>query len=168
MPCQAVQYQSRTPLTDDEHDFAIAYTQCPSWGRSRRVYLLDSGAEGGHLHFQSAADLPEDIQFRRNERNRIFPEHPVTKLSFDAASLSKMESFAEGLSLPLLLGEFIGGFDGTRHYLRIERAMTAVEFHWWEDLPERWLPLEKIISVLVNPFESSHDAGLRSADFKEM
>lgn len=39
------------------------------------------------------------------------------------------------------------GLDGTTTTVRIERGMNSVEFSWWEDPPEEWKNLERLIQL---------------------
>lgn len=153
MPCSQSRNRPHIPHVVDEDGFTIAYTVTPSWGRCRRVYLIDSDSEGYQVHFQAASDLPENIRPNVSERHRVYPEHPTSINRLDTTSWLSLRSYVDGLSLPVL-GEFTGGFDGTHYCLRIERAMTSIEFHWWLNLPDRWLPLLDITRILAHPFAS--------------
>jgi hypothetical protein len=154
MPCKQAQRLPIVAHAKDLDGFTIAYTERPSWGRSQRVYLLDADDLGHFIIFQSADALPNDPTHRSFKPHQIYSTYPNQQERLSPQSWATLRGYVDSLTVPIL-GDFTGGLDGTHYYLRIDRSMTSVEFHWWMDLPDRWSCLTNIIEMLTGPFTKS-------------
>ena len=129
--------------------WSISYSETPSFGRSRSIYLRGPRKPGEaadlfvHEGGMGGADFDVPPPFWKECSKGPKPQ-PVPV----APELAeRVASALRALSLPAMPSGVIG-LDGVSYELEVFSGMNRALFHWWERLPEEWASLRPMIESL--------------------
>ena len=70
------------------------------------------------------------------------------KVQLSQAQADALSAICQNINIGLFPKDIVRGLDGTTTKVTIGQGRKKLEMEWWEDAPEPWKPVERIIGML--------------------
>ena len=70
------------------------------------------------------------------------------KVQLSQSQVEPISAFCLNMNIPVMPGDSEMGCDGTTTKVTIAQGSNIVQIQWWEDAPEPWKSVERIVGML--------------------